>query len=374
MIRRAESYRHFDTGAWWQAKGHSYIGNAPTFDPLLGRPNTAAVIALGLGTNRGAAILSQGTNNQAYVTIMPAAVAPMYDHFAFNHGALAEFFWVYYNTLGYPHIQIVGQADGSFSLYRGSAAGVAHNNLVFSTLIASSAPSKWRASTWHQVQIALNPLSGTSGSFLMKLDGIELTDLTIAAGNLYAGGAANVTNITRSGVTGGTSYYGDSVQVDDTIEDSAIQQYTGLRGDLAVFEDWHPTDGDQLEWERSSGSGTWSSHVDDNPPDEDTTYLRSATAGLRNCFSFPVVTSALGTILAVKETVCHRKEEATFGAIGTYFRDSNNVDRGGALIACTEDYKFDEDIREKDQRTGLSWTPTSVNATKLGIVDRSDEG
>lgn len=363
-IRRAEGYAHFTTGADWQAKGHDYVGTAPTFHPTNGRGG------------RGCAIMGQQSPAQGLTTIMPVVMSPLYDHFAFYSPALSTIYWAYYNTAGYDHVKVVLSSDGSFSLYRGSAAGTNHNNLVFSTLIASSNPNWWRANTFHHIQIEIKPTS-TGGIFILKVDGIEVTELSQSGISMYAGGAQNITKVIRSGVSGDTVLYSDSVQIDDAIDDAALQQYTGFQGDLAVYESVDPTDGDELEWSRATApvdSGTWSSRVNQNPQDGDTTYDRSATAQQKLCFSFPVITSAVGTILAIKETACIRKEDATFGAFRLYSRSDDNVDHNFDLLATAQTYGFDEQIIEKDQKDGSDWTPTKVNNTQLGIYDASDEG
>jgi hypothetical protein len=361
MIRRADGFAHFTTAADWQAKGHSYGGNAPTFHPTQGR------------AGRGCGILAQGATDQSLNYILSAACSPLYDHFAFNSTLLSTIFTCYNTTGSWTHVRVLFNSDGSISLYRDSVAGATLINLTFATLIATSAPALWRASTWHQVQIAMN-ISPTLGTFLLKLDGIEVTALTQTSGDLFAGGAQNVTTIIRGGVSGGTVKYSDYVVLDDVIDDAAVQQYTGLQGDLAVYEDVNPVDGDNLEWTRSVAAGTHASYVNQNPQDDDATYVRSDTAGLNECFSSPVVTSGIGTILAVKETYCWRKEDATFGASRPYLRDSADVNHEGDLKAAAETYKFDEYFWEKDQLDGADWTAARVNVTQLGFTDASDEG
>lgn len=364
-IRRAEGFAHFTTASDWEAKGHSYGGNAPTFHPTNGRDG------------RGCAVLGQNSENQSLAVILPVACAPLNDHVAFYSPLLTTHWWLYTNGTGHDHCHVKWQSDGSIAILRGTGVfggGVGVGNATFADLLATSPPGLWRANTWHHVQVRLKTTS-SGGSFTLLLDGIEVTALTQVDIDLHAGGTQNVTVVWRTGVTGATMQISDNVQIDDVIDNAAEQQWTGLQGDLAVYESVNPTDGDELVWTRSSGAGTWSSHVNQNPQDDDTTYVRSEVAGSRVCFSFPTVTSDLGTILAIKETVCHRKEDATFGAIRLYSRSDDDVDHTfDPAIAAAQSYKFDEKILEKDQKDGASWTAARVNATQLGTYDASDEG
>jgi hypothetical protein len=208
----------------------------------------------------------------------------------------------------------------------------------------------------------------------MKIDGLEIPSLTFTATNMTAGGTPDVTMVSRTGVLGGVMTYSDEVEIDDAIDVPADQQVVGLQGDLAVYEAVTPIDGNQQDWTKSAGTTAFSTYVNQNPQDGDATYLRSVIPGNNTCFSFPAVSSTIGKILAVKAVACWRKEDASFGAVRLYSRDSLNVNHEGSLKSGTQTYKFDEYFWEKDRKDGANWDAARVNATQLGITDAGDEG
>jgi hypothetical protein len=232
--------------------------------------------------------------------------------------------------------------------------------------IGVSEPAIWFGATFHHIQVKCT-ISSTVGEVTVKIDGAEILSITNA--NTYSGGGAiSTTQFGWSGNFGNsTASYGDLF-----ICDTSGSLYNTYQGDVAVYESVLPVDGDELQWTRSTGAGTWSSHVDQNPQTGDAIYLRSLANGDRNCFSFPAVSSSsIGAILVVKETVCHRKEDASYGAVKLYSRQVDNVDHDGPAKVAAQDYTFVERIYEQDLSDNTNWTDTKVNNTQLGFVNVS---
>jgi hypothetical protein len=352
-ILRQEGFVHFQSVSDWAAKGHNYSGANLSFSPTTGRDG------------RGCAIVGL---NASLDCVMPIARQTTFHHVAVYNPVRSPTGTAFYEARNatVSHLVVRGLQDGSLEILRCSPTfSIFPFNLVGSVSIGVTVPNVWRAATWHELQIK-TVIDSSSGAVVIRVDGIEVFNQTGL--NTYAGGSFDTIQI-GMGNNGGSAdtQYSDFV----TVDDQGVRYNSFLAPDVKVYESVSPTDGDELNWVRSSGAGTWASHVDENPQDGDTTYLRSPTDGQRVCFSFPTISAGIGTPLAVKETVCHRKEDAAYGVIQLYTRSDDDIDHDGSLKPSTQDYIFDEEIHETDPKDGAVWTTSRVNNTQLGFTNAS---
>jgi hypothetical protein len=278
-----------------------------------------------------------------------------------------------FRTASQTHIIVEGNEDGSFTVWRANSLfGANAFTTAGGTVLGTSSPNLWRASTWHHMMCKVIIDSGATGEVTIFIDGVQVYSLTSVI--TYSG--SSTVDAVQVGL--GTSFgvantnYSDLVIVDtDATDDFGnATTYTGNLGDVAVWEYVQPIDGDLLQWDRSTGAGTWASHLDDNPKDDDTTYLSSDTAGVGEeiCFSFPNVDTSIGTVLAIKETIAHRKEEAAFATLKLFYRDhAGTTNHYGPVISTTQTYVFDELLGEVDPKDGAAWTNPKVENTQMGL-------
>lgn len=346
-----EGYGHYTTSTDWHLKGNNSTGSNITFSPTGGR-----------GGRGGVSIAV----NSEIRKVLSAAQSTLFHHFYFNApGRFKTQFAAYRNEIC-DNVLIEGLEDGSIRAYRSSGLfGQNPFSNTGATTLGTSAPGVWDASVDHHCQIKVT-ISSTVGEVTIKIDDAEVLSITNA--NTYSGsGAVSVTQVGHGGDFGlGTVKYGDFV-----VTNTAGSLHNSFLGDVAVYEVVAPVDGDELDWTRSSGAGTWSSHVDSNPQTGDTEYLGSSVNGNRNCFSFPAIAGSVGTVLAVKETICFRKEDAAYGAVKLYSRSTDNVDHDGDAEVAAQSYSFKERIYEQDLKDNTNWTVAKVNDTQLGFVDVS---
>jgi hypothetical protein len=346
-VDRMEGFAHFRTSAEWGAKGHTSGGVNLGWDPTTGRG--------------GRGRMRLGLNATAHC-VLPAARATTYVHVAFNTPSYVYTQFLEFRGQTHSHVGIFGLGDGSLYAYRYSTTfGVIPflTTGVDTQVLGSTAPGVWRPSVWHQMQ-AKCTVSNGAGEVVIIMDGIEVLNLT-GLDTYVAGNVA--TSMVGMGNNGGSSYvdYSDLLISNDVTGDN-----DGFLGDVAVYESTDPVDGFYLDWVRSSGAGTWSSHVDDNPKDDDTTQVRSDANGQRVSFFFPAVAASLGTPIAVKECVAYRKEEPSLGLLQLFTR-SGGADVDGVTKPATESYKWDEQIHDVDPADSLPWSTAKVNATELGL-------
>lgn len=347
-VDRQEGFVHFTSTADWQAKGHSVSGATVVFSPTTGRG--------------GRGEMKLGLNSNTYITLLNPD-EQTFLHCAWksdNREGAQIFAW---RNAVCDHLVLKSQGDGSLILYKSSGLfGTDRFNLTGATVLYTSGTNVVRNDTFHHFQID-TLIDASAGHIIITCDGIEVINYS---GNTYSGTGAVTTTQIGFGWALTFNHYSDLVITND--EDGV---HDSLLGDLAVYEAVTPVDGDLLEWDRSVASGNWSDYVDDNPQDGDTTYVVSDTPTERVCFSFPVVSASIGTIIAVKQTVCHAKEEPTTAAIKLFSRSTDDINHDGDVKPCTEDYIFDERIYDLDPKDDSAWDADKVNDTQLGILNYS---
>lgn len=350
-LLRYEGLAHFTSGADWGAKGHTIAGVNYSFAATGGRGNRGKFTA--------------GLNAYALLTL-PSSAVTVFHHFACYTSWRTNAQIALFRNASQDNILIRVLGDGSIEVSRcATVFGVIPFLIAGLTTLGTSNPAVFRNSTWHQLQIKCK-ISATVGEVTIYVDGVSVLSLTGI--NTYNGvGGVYTTQIGFSSNDG----VSDVQYSDIAVCDDAGAIYNTYLGDVACYESVAPTDGDLLQWVRSTGAGTWSSHVDDNPQNGDTDYVSSAVSNDRVSFLFPAIAASIGTPLAVKETVCHRKEDASLGLLKLFSRSSDDVNHDGSNIACSESYKFDERIYEKDLKDNSTWTTAKVNATDLGILNAS---
>jgi hypothetical protein len=352
-VKRADGIGHFTSSSDWSAKGHNVGGGNVTWSPTGGR-----------GGRGGFTI---GLNTIVHY-VLPVAQVTTYHHFAFNAASrsgqpgLCEF-----RNASCTQIIIKGNEVGQLVVYRAdSLFGQNSFTLTGAVTLGATAPGVYYAGVDHQMQVKCT-ISNTVGEVTILVDGAQVLSLTNQ--DTYNGtGNAETAQVGFTDSNGVASNTYSDVLVDDA----------KLWGDVAVFEIVSPIDGDELQWARSTGAGTWSSHINANPQTGDTKYLRSTANGERNCHFFPNIDAAGGTIICIKATMCHRKEDPAYGAVKIYSRSDDDIDHDTETQISTESYHFSERIFETDPKDGVSFASLAsaaaearVDATQFGLLNVS---
>ena len=102
--------------------------------------------------------------------------------------------------------------------------------------------------------------------------------------------------------------------------------------------------------------------VDETVPDEDTSYVASATAGHKDLHHYP--SSPATTITAVKTVARWRKDDAGARTARTVARVSG-TDNNGPTVGVGDLYTRQEDIRQ-EKPGGGAWAPSDFNGSQHG--------
>ena len=165
------------------------------------------------------------------------------------------------------------------------------------------------------------------------------------------------------GLAAGGDFYVDDLTIEDTTGESvsatapAMKKYHWVTPDgNGNYDDWVGSDSDSVDNYL---------HVDDIPPDNDTSYIEGGSAD-RDSFTMTAVSTGSETIDAVIPVIVAK----TGGAAGTLqpFIREGAVDDDGA--AATVGTAYDSMAHERFllEPSGGAWDETQVNAMEIGVL------
>jgi hypothetical protein len=124
--------------------------------------------------------------------------------------------------------------------------------------------------------------------------------------------------------------------------------------------------GDGATQNFTSSSGTHHNDVDDGTPDDNATYVESATPGDVELFTFSDLSTTPASILAVATFNCIAKTDAGSRVCVPVLRSGGvNYDQG--TFPCVDSFKYDVQVIDEDPDTSAAWTPSGVNALEAGV-------
>lgn len=229
------------------------------------------------------------------------------------------------------------------------------------TAIATSSPGVFQypdTQYFIEMKCLIDNAAGTAEVYINGVQVINASGLdTQQTANAY------VDQVEIGGVQSGYDYdqrYDDFYVCDDSggycndfLSDSGI--YLLMPEGVGAHADWTPLVG--ANWQE----------VDDNPPDDDTTYNSSATATDRDSFEMEDLPGGIaGTVHAVGIVINCRKDDAGVRTIEPAVR-SGGADYDGAGVNVADTYAFHiMEPWETDPDTAAPWLVASVNAMEAG--------
>jgi hypothetical protein len=272
------------------------------------------------------------TNNTLGATARPL--------FAFEEGATR-------------HVMIIPSTadDGSISAYRGTT-------LVTGSSTSTTAPGVLVANTWHWIDLVV-VIHDTAGSVLLKVDGVEVLNLTTQdTRNAGTGLVDRVSVFAPSATTASqTRDYDDLIIRDDStlVTDHRISTlYPSGNGNSSQFlgSDGNSTDNYLL--------------VDEATHNSDTDYVESSTAGHIDLYAMEDLPTTAVSVLATAQRVVARKTDAGARTGRTVLR-TGSTNYEGADIALTDSYAFHSMLRTVNPNTAAAWTNAGINGLETGV-------
>lgn len=217
---------------------------------------------------------------------------------------------------------------------------------------------------------------GTAGTAIVKINGT--TAVSMLGVNLCSNTTADVVNFVGGG--GGNPTFIDDVYVFDTnanftvVAGTTTTTYTStcttFAGDSRIGTLTASADTTTIQWATSTGTVHFSL-VDEQPPDDDTSYVQTtmtgtSTTGPQDLYKFTPVSGTVGVIIGAQSNIFARKTDASNRAITLITSNSQGSSTGDQkyLNFSYIDYLNQFDVNPNG---GGTWTPAVLNTTSWGV-------
>lgn len=236
--------------------------------------------------------------------------------------------------------------DGTLSVTRNGTA-----------LASGTSSFALRAGSYYFIEFKVTIADAISASSCkVRVNGADV--ITVATGQ----DLSNTANQSANSVT----FHGcaANTHVDDTyVCDGTGSANNDLLGDCRVYTVLPNAAGDKSEMSLTGAADHYVA-ANSNPPDGDTSYVSSATAGQTDLFHFADITLT-GTIKGVQVSMLARKDDAGTRQ-AAHVAKSGGTEYAGTTHNLSTSYLYYSDVRETDPATGLAWTVSNFNAAQFG--------
>jgi hypothetical protein len=210
--------------------------------------------------------------------------------------------------------------------------------------------------TWYWIEMAVKT-NGSVGTYDVELSGVNiLSDTGI---DTQTGSNAWSSSIRWFG--GGTTNRWDDMYVCD----STGSTNNGMLGNVKVIG-LSPNADDTANFGTSTPNVSHYANVDENPSDDDTSYVEDSTANVTDLYDYETL-SGSGDIFGLQiNTQCRETDAATFSLITPIKSNGTQSDDAGTVVGTTS-YTTRSRVSEIDPDTSAAWTFAGVDAAKFGI-------
>ena len=203
-------------------------------------------------------------------------------------------------------------------------------------------------------------INNSTGSFELKLDEESILSGTGLDTRNNDAEANEIKHIRFNQISGAVN---DTWYDDLYICDTTGSNNNDFLGDCQVTTVFPKADGALEDWALQVGSDSFAM-VDDNPPDDDSTYVESNTSGHKDSFDM-VDVSSMTTILGVQLT-----EYAKFVSGSASIKHLARVGGAnylGSAKTLESVYDFHTHVYEDDPDISSEWTIAGLNAAEFGM-------
>lgn len=211
---------------------------------------------------------------------------------------------------------------------------------------AGSTPSRLLPGIWTHVAIRVyfHASAGTIDIWFNEAN-------VFSASGLNTGGATNQVAIEQWAIS---DYI---VQASNTSTDLPI-------GDRAVSLLLPTGAGNYAQWAKTGAATNWQA-VSDVPPDDDTSYVSSSTAGQRDSYAMADLGAGVASVAAVVAKLTARKTDAGSRSFNPAFRIAG-TDYDGTAQSLGTNYQGYSQVYTTNPATSAAWTPSDVNGAEFG--------
>ena len=218
---------------------------------------------------------------------------------------------------------------------------------------------------WYYIEVDFQP-HDTTGLFIVRINGVVESALnksnidTLNNNNSYVGI-----------VLGGSRC--DAVDVTLNYDDFYLLDTAGsinndLLGDRAVQTIIPNGNGNSSQMVGSDADSVDNYlHVDEGTagPDDDTSYVQSATSGNKDTYAYSNLSGAASVNGVVIKTVGKKVDAGA--ADGKAVARSSTTEADSAALGFSTNYTIKNFVRETDPNTSAAWAPSAVDAAEFGV-------
>jgi hypothetical protein len=224
------------------------------------------------------------------------------------------------------------------------------------SLIATSSGLGLVADTWYYAEMKV-VTDQSSGSYKVDIGGIEVfTDSGI---DTQPGSNPYMDRINFFGANSEPRW--DDIYICD----GTGSTNNDILGNVKVVA-ISPDGDDTANWGTSTPSANHYENVDENPADDDTSYVEDGTPNVTDLYDYEPCPS-LGTIFGLQINTHVRETDATsFDMITPIESNGTQDDDAGQAVGGTG-YNTLVRVSEEDPDTGNAWTQSTISAAKFGV-------
>jgi len=137
-------------------------------------------------------------------------------------------------------------------------------------------------------------------------------------------------------------------------------------GEVKIVASLPNAAGSNTQWGALSGPNY--TNVNQQTPDDDTSYVISGNPGQLDTYAIAGITDTPTNIVGVQTGLYARKDDAATRTLAKVIR-SGGINFAGANNNMTNSYAFYLDINETNPATGLPWTKAGLNGAEFGVQE-----
>jgi hypothetical protein len=235
------------------------------------------------------------------------------------------------------------QSTNELAIYRDSS--------ILETIDIGLLPDTWY---WCEMKVKTN---NSTGTYDVEVGGVNI----FSASGVDTQTGSNAYSSTARMEGGGTTNRWDDLYICDSTG-SVNNDFLGNVRVVSISPDGDST----ANFGTSTPSANHYENVDENPSDDDTSYVEDGTVNTVDLYDYEALSGA-GSILGLQiNTQCRETDVTAFSLITPIESNGSQYDDSPAIIG-TPSYVFRSRLSELDPDTSAPWTFSGVNAAKFGI-------
>lgn len=262
--------------------------------------------------------------------------------------------------LGFKDDQVISQ-----TIENGGGLGLELNILqsnkiavVRGSTILGISTTSLRNREWYYIEMK-HTINDSTGAVDVRINGV--TEISLTNQDTKVGSATTAEGVRFWGVsTLNNNYTFDDIYVCD---DSGSANNDFL-GSIHVDGILPNAAGDSTDFTPSAGDNY--AAVDDDPQDDDTTYVEDSTSSNRDLYNYEAM-SSVSTILGVMVNTTGRETDGTNFTLVTVVQSDTTVDTDAGTVLGTTSYTTVTWVIEQDPDTSSAWTESGINAAQFGV-------